>query len=127
MNWFCSLLLFFMICTVTSATKKDQRKYMLVCHDGANSTGESFETGYYIPSLGEIGFDNKISSCDFSGVWILYEDRLYDTLSDDVGISFKLGCLSCKLLIYIRLWYFMHMETKFQSICRQPLITKLLH
>ena len=52
----------------------------VTCYDGKSQTGESLDlvTGA-IADLGwGYNFDDKISSCCFQGIWLLYEDAAYN-------------------------------------------------
>ena len=58
----------------------------VTCYDGKGQTGESLDlvTGA-IADLGwGYNFDDKISSCCFQGIWILYEDAAYNIDNHDV-------------------------------------------
>merc|ERR1711973_464621 len=49
------------------------------CYDYANQGGDRLRAIDYMPDLSGYNFDNKISYCCITGVWILYADRDYNT------------------------------------------------
>merc|ERR1712080_84630 len=59
---------------VSTRTSASQR---LTCYDYANRGGNSVVATDYIPNLQNYNMDNRISSCCFSGIWILYADQNY--------------------------------------------------
>merc|ERR1711890_134632 len=50
----------------------------LNCFDGANSGGNRVSATDYIDDLRNYNMDNRISSCCFQGIWILYEGYGYN-------------------------------------------------
>merc|ERR1719397_1433759 len=50
----------------------------LNCFDGANSGGNRVSATDYIDDLRNYNMDNRISSCCFQGIWILYQDSNYN-------------------------------------------------
>ena len=57
----------------------------LVCYDYNGGGGDSVRAIDYIPALRSYNFDNRISSCCFTGTWILYAEQNYNGYS--VGSS----------------------------------------
>ena len=57
----------------------------LVCYDYNGGGGNSVRAIDYIPALRSYNFDNKISSCCFTGTWFLYAEETYNGYS--VGAS----------------------------------------
>ena len=53
----------------------------LKCYDGAAGEGDLLKATDYIKSLRMYRFDNRICSCCFTGVWILYADDNFNYAS----------------------------------------------
>ena len=68
----------------------DDKLQEVTCYDGKGQTGESLNlvTGYIADLSWGYNFDNKISSCCFQGIWILYEDYAYNIDHHDVRNGF---------------------------------------
>ncbi|XP_059083004.1 uncharacterized protein LOC131880393 [Tigriopus californicus] len=50
----------------------------LDCYDYFGQSGQSIRLTDYAPSFSQLNFDNRISSCCFSGIWILYDRDNYN-------------------------------------------------
>jgi len=50
----------------------------LTCYDGRSGVGDSVRAIDYIPNLQGYGMDNRIESCCFTGIWMLYADADYN-------------------------------------------------
>jgi hypothetical protein len=53
----------------------------LDCFDYNNQGGERFRAVDYVPTLYNNNFDNRISSCCFTGIWIIYADEYYNEMN----------------------------------------------
>jgi len=53
----------------------------LDCYDYVNFGGDRVSAIDYIPALAGYNFDNRVSSCCFTGVWLLYANEDYNELS----------------------------------------------
>ena len=53
----------------------------LDCYDYVSYGGDRVSAIDYIPALAGYNFDNRISSCCFTGVWILYTNEDYNEMS----------------------------------------------
>merc|ERR1712055_1033400 len=51
------------------------------CYDYTNQGGDRVHATDYVPALRQYNMDNKIESCCFTGIFILYEDENYDTIN----------------------------------------------
>jgi len=51
----------------------------LDCYDYQNQGGNKLRAIDYIPALSGYRFDNRISSCCITGVWLLYADQNYNS------------------------------------------------
>merc|ERR1712080_490284 len=47
------------------------------CYDYTNQGGQKIHVQDYTPALRTINFDNRIESCCFTGVWLLYDLENY--------------------------------------------------
>ena len=58
----------------------------ITCYDGKGQTGEDLEVlaGFIGDLSWGYRFDDKISSCCFLGIWMLYEDSYYNDDYHDV-------------------------------------------
>jgi len=89
----CSLLLSTLVVGLSSASSlsKNNRplahhstrmspreSQFLNCYDNTNSGGDAIAATDYIDDLRNYNMDNRISSCCFQGIWILYEDTNYN-------------------------------------------------
>jgi len=63
----------------TSRSKASSQ--VLTCYDFSSGGGDSVRAIDYIPNLGSYNFDNRISSCCFTGTWILYAEQNYNGYS----------------------------------------------
>jgi hypothetical protein len=57
----------------------------LDCFDYNNQGGERFRAVDYVPTLYTYNFDNRISSCCFTGIWLIYADDYYN--ENNVGAA----------------------------------------
>ena len=60
----------------TSRSKAETQ--VLTCYDYDKGGGDSIRAIDYIPALRNYNFDNIISSCCFTGIWILYAKENYN-------------------------------------------------
>jgi len=65
------------------------------CYDYEQGNGAGFHVSDYIPVLRNYGWDNKISSCCFTGIWILYGDENYNKFSSNGAIWWAFGINNC--------------------------------
>ncbi len=56
----------------------------LTCYAGDNFFGPSLTMDDYVPDLRAEGWDDEFSSCCFNGIWLLYEDKDFNTDSFQV-------------------------------------------
>merc|ERR1719369_2662902 len=64
------------------ATEKRASKQFADCYDYAGQRGDRVHVTDYITSLRNYNFDNRIESCCFTGIWLLYDRENYN-----VGVS----------------------------------------
>ena len=62
-------------------------KQTVKCFDQFNGYGNSLTVKYPVSDLWTYNWDNKISSCCFTGFWLMYEYRDYNQFNSNV--SFK--------------------------------------
>ena len=55
-----------------------------ICYDEPDCKGNSYWIIDEIKNLSRHGWDNKFSSCELKGVWILYEDYNFDPDEDSI-------------------------------------------
>ena len=55
-----------------------------ICYDEPNCKGDSYWISDEIKNLSRHGWDNKFSSCEFKGIWILYEDYNFNPYEDSI-------------------------------------------
>merc|ERR1712098_672197 len=67
----------------------------LVCYDLNNGGGQSYRFTDYAPNLGSYNWDNKITSCCFTGLWILYAEQNYNRASTGSSNWWAYGDYSC--------------------------------
>merc|ERR1711973_979481 len=67
----------------------------LVCYDLNNGGGSSYTFTEYASNLGIYNWDNKISSCCFTGIWILFADRDYNRGTTSSSNWWAYGDYSC--------------------------------
>ena len=60
----------------TEEGTKSALQQRLVCYERTGQYGESYAYKDYAPFLNQ--FDNRIQSCCFEGIWILYGDVQYN-------------------------------------------------
>ena len=53
----------------------------ITCYDYQNQGGDSVRAIDYIPALRQYNMDNRIESCCFTGIWLLYQEENYNTYS----------------------------------------------
>lgn len=51
---------------------------VLDCYDYTSQGGDRVRAIDYIPALSNYNFDNRISSCCFTGIWLLYAENDYN-------------------------------------------------
>jgi len=67
----------------------------LVCYDLNNGGGSSYKFTEYASNLGSYNWDNKISSCCFTGIWILFAERDYNRGTTSSSNWWAYGDYSC--------------------------------
>eukprot|EP00088_Acartia_fossae_P017540 TRINITY_DN199_c0_g1_i2.p1 TRINITY_DN199_c0_g1~~TRINITY_DN199_c0_g1_i2.p1 ORF type:complete len:245 (-),score=39.72 TRINITY_DN199_c0_g1_i2:83-817(-) len=55
------------------------------CYDYSNQGGDRLRAVDYIPYLADYNFDNRITSCCITGIWLLYADQNYN--QNNLGAS----------------------------------------
>jgi hypothetical protein len=55
-----------------------------ICYDEQDCKGDSYWIIDEIKNLSRHGWDNKFSSCEFKGIWILYEDYNFNPDEDSI-------------------------------------------
>jgi len=68
---------------------------LLTCYDYNNGGGDSVRATDYIPALRNYNFDNRISSCCFTGTWILYAEENYNGYATGASNWWAYGDNSC--------------------------------
>merc|ERR1719347_1192962 len=53
----------------------------LDCYEYSNLSGDRVKAIDYIPDLRNYNFDNRIASCCFTGIWLLYDEYTYNKYS----------------------------------------------
>jgi len=86
--------------TLTSARmsvndKEPGRIQFLDCYDSYQGGGNRFHVTDYIPSLRNYNWDNRISSCCFTGIWILYSEESYNGYNTNGASWWAYGVNSC--------------------------------
>merc|ERR1712107_428008 len=67
----------------------------LVCYDYKSGGGDSVRAIDYIPALRNYNFDNRVSSCCFTGTWILYAEENYNGYSTGAANWWAFGDNYC--------------------------------
>jgi len=80
------------IAHISSEVKAGQQ---LDCYDLNNGGGSSYRFTDYTPNLGRYNWDNKISSCCFTGIWILYAEQNYNKASTGSSNWWAYGDFTC--------------------------------
>merc|ERR1711970_1555241 len=62
----------------TDANKNEAFQQRLQCWDRTGQNGDSVIATDYMPYISYHNMDNKIESCVFNGIWILYGDEVYN-------------------------------------------------
>ena len=65
--------------TKTKAEGTRARAQNVDCYDYTNSEGGRLHATDYMSRLRDYNFDNKIESCCFTGIWILYDNENYNS------------------------------------------------
>ena len=60
---------------------------MVWCYEQFNGYGASLKIEDSVRDLDYLGWDNIISSCKFTGFWLLYEDTDYNDYNPNVSIT----------------------------------------
>merc|ERR1712012_1476020 len=68
---------------------------VLVCYDYKSGGGDSVRAIDYIPALRNYNFDNRVSSCCFTGTWILYAEENYNGYSTGAANWWAFGDNYC--------------------------------
>ena len=68
----------------TSRYFGNQPDQLLECFNDRNGHGSSFKIEYPIKDFWNYGWDNKFSSCCFTGFWFLYEYNDYNRYHPNV-------------------------------------------
>ena len=81
---------------VTNFTAEEKAAaQVLVCYDYNGGGGDSVRAIDYIPQLRTYNFDNRISSCCFTGTWILYAEENYNKQSTGASNWWAFGDNYC--------------------------------
>ena len=56
-----------------------ENRQKLTCYERYNHQGDSVVLNEYAPILDNYNFDNRVSSCCFEGIWLLYDQEYYNT------------------------------------------------
>ena len=87
---------------VTSPGEKIAEKYgtkqTVKCYDQFNGYGNSLELKYPVSDLWTYGWDNRISSCCFTGFWLMYEYKDYNQFNPNVRPFVIKMCMSANVL-----------------------------
>ena len=65
-------------------------KQTVKCYDQFNGYGNSLTLKYPVSDLWTYNWDNKISSCCFTGFWLMYEYRDYNQFNSNVSFHYIL-------------------------------------
>merc|ERR1712071_233909 len=71
------------------------RVQVLDCYDNYQGSGAQFHADDYVPSLRNYGWDNRIGSCCFTGIWILYGEDDYNDYSTGAASWWAFGENNC--------------------------------
>merc|ERR1712002_1125091 len=66
-----------MVEMVTNKTLRSSMAQFAECYDYTNQNGQMIHVEDYTPSLRSINFDDRIESCCFTGIWLLYDLENY--------------------------------------------------
>ena len=75
-----------------------ETKQTVWCFEQFDGYGQSLKIQNPIRDLADYGWHDKISSCQFTGFWLLYEDRDYNKYYPNVS-NLKLPCNYRQILI----------------------------
>ena len=64
-----------------------QYDQLLECFDGKDGYGLSIKFDYPIKDLWDYGWDNRFTSCCFTGFWFLYEHRNFNRYHSNVSTN----------------------------------------
>merc|ERR1719228_2296560 len=78
------------------ATEKRASKQFADCYDYAGQRGDRVHVTDYITSLRNYNFDNRIESCCFTGIWMLYDKDNYNKGSSSSADWWVYGDNYCK-------------------------------
>eukprot|EP00092_Neocalanus_flemingeri_P034599 GFUD01037634.1.p1 GENE.GFUD01037634.1~~GFUD01037634.1.p1 ORF type:complete len:267 (+),score=20.63 GFUD01037634.1:80-880(+) len=67
--------------SINSVESNVKTSHALNCYDGSAGKGNLLKATDYIPALRMYGFEDRIRSCCFTGIWILYAKENYNKLS----------------------------------------------
>ena len=72
---------------ITKKLSQDQygTRQTIWCFTQFDGYGKSLKIQTASRDLGNYGWDNKISSCQFTGFWLLYEDQDYNKYNPNVN------------------------------------------
>jgi len=73
--------------------KRSRLAASITCFDQAGFQGDRLVADEYLPSLGAM--DNRIGSCCFTGIWILYAEQVYNTFNPGSANWFGYGNNAC--------------------------------
>ena len=76
-------------------TRSKASAQLLTCYDYSGGGGDSVRATDYIPALRNYNFDNRISSCCFTGTWILYAEENYNGYATGASNWWAYGDNSC--------------------------------
>ena len=65
------------------------------CYDYTQGQGASLHVSDYIPILRNYGWDNMISSCCFTGIWVLYGEENYNRATSNGAVWWAFGINNC--------------------------------
>ena len=68
-----------------SAAPGDRADQSLTCYEYWDQQGQYRTFTDYVDNLRDYGWDNRISSCCFTGIWILYDRANYNDNSETVS------------------------------------------
>ena len=66
-----------------------QYDQLLECFDGKDGHGSSIKFDYPIKDLWSYGWDNRFSSCCFTGFWFLYEHPNFNRYHSNVSTYYS--------------------------------------
>merc|ERR1719264_855448 len=75
------------------SSKRSRLAASITCYDQAGFQGDRLVADEYLSSLGAM--DNRIGSCCFTGIWILYAEQVYNTFNPGSANWFGYGNNAC--------------------------------